>query len=452
MSDHRSVEYRDEPLGAALRELDVPDHRSGFEEELRGRLTAERDRRRRLRPFRGRHRRAPRVIAVAAVVVAVLIVAIGIPRTGHSPEVGPEAATAATIKAKVRSALASMRTLSGVLVYDGAERGDRRRWRFAMTANGDFALVGPRPDERITYDASTGIARSAQRSESLGGGPLFYAERYGVAPGLPDAGPPTWLLPTQFAAFVRALLAAEDPRVRETTYDGRPSWVLAVDAVPNAIVPEFSGDRFEIVVDKATGMPVRVLELKNGTFLRELRIRDLEVNADLPRGTFELEFPSGAEVARMDDGFERVPLEDVAEVVGYAPLVPAWVPEGYRLAEVAVAREGAPTGAEAGNPPSRSVVSLSYRRGLDQFLVTTRHANGELWDDPLATGEGHVDESEQAVIDSGVLAGRQVEIVLVPRGIPHLWTQTDRLVVTIGGGLSRAELLRIAGSLEAGDR
>ena len=339
MSDRRPVEYRDEPLGTALRELDVPDHRPGFEEELRGRLTAERDRRRRLRPFRGRHRRAPRVIAVAAVVVAVLIVAIGIPRTGHSPEVGPEAATAATIKAKVRSALASMRTLSGVLVYDGAERGDRRRWRFAMTSNGDFALVGPRPDERITYDASTGIARSAQRSESLGGGPLFYAERYGVAPGPPDAGPPTWLLPTQFAAFVRALLAAEDPRVRETTYDGRPSWVLAVDAVPNAIVPEFSGDRFEIVVDKATGMPVRVLELKNGTFLRELRIRELEVNADLPRGTFELDFPSGAEVARMDEGFDRVRLEDVAEVVGYEPLVPAWVPEGYRLAEVAVARE-----------------------------------------------------------------------------------------------------------------
>ena len=30
------------------------------------------------------------------------------------------------------------------------------------------------------------------------------------------------------------------------------------------------------------------------------------------------------------------------------------------------------TGAEAGNPPSTDVVSLSFRRGFDQILVTTR--------------------------------------------------------------------------------
>jgi hypothetical protein len=137
--------------------------------------------------------------------------------------------------------------------------------------------------------------------------------------------------------------------------------------------------------------------------------------------------------------------------VSYRPLVPAWTPDGYKLAEVAVAREAGPTGKEAGNPPSRMVVSLSYRRGIDQFLVTTRLASGpaERWSDPLATGEGFVDESESVAVRDGALAGETAELVVVPRGIPHLWALTDRLVVTVGGDLSRAELVRVAESLRA---
>src|SRR5262249_23087984 len=154
----------------------------------------------------------------------------------------------------------------------------------------------------------------------------------------------------------------------------RDAWVLAVDTVPNAIVPQFSGDRLEITVDQESGMPVRVLETKDGKFLRELRIRDLAVNGRFEPGTFDRAFPAGADVSRTNGGFQQVAPSDVAGVIGYQPLVPSWVPDGYRLAEVAVAREAAPTGTEAGNPISRLVVSLSYRRGLDQFLVTTRSA------------------------------------------------------------------------------
>jgi hypothetical protein len=442
--DH--TEYRDHVLGAALQALETPEHAPAFEEDLHRRLRAERTA---ARPSRLPPRWALRMTAVAAVLAVILIVALGLPETDRSPRIGgPQPASAAVIKAKVRVALEAMRSLSGTLVSDGPESGDSRRWRFALTTEGDFALVGPGARERMTYDASSGTARSALRSESLGGGPLFYAERRGVAPGPPDPGPPTWALPTEFAAFVRALLAADDPRIREATYEGRPVWVLVVDAVPNAIVPQFTGDRFELTVDQQSGMPVRVLETKGGTFLRELRIRELRVNPDLPRETFALSFPPDAEVARMDDGFERVPLDQVAGIVGYAPLVPSWVPEGYDLADVAVAQEAGPTGTEAGNPSSRGVVSLSYRRGLDQFLVTTRLAIGRPWSDPLATGEGYVDASEHVTISSGALRGHEVQLVLVPRGIPHLWTATDELIVTVGGALGRTELLRVAGSLE----
>ena len=438
--------YRDEELGAALRELGAPEHRPGFDAELRRRLAEERTTRL-AAARRARRRWGLRAAAVAAV-AAIVLVAIGIPRTERTPRVGgPEVATAAEVKARVRAALATLENLSGRLVFDSPEKRDRRRWRFTLTADGDFRLVGPTAHEWITYDASGGVARSAQRSASLGGGPLFYAERRGVAPGPPDQGPPTWILPREFGAFVRALLAAKDPRVREVAYEGRPAWRIDVDAVPNAIVPEFSGDRIEITVDRSTGIPVRVLESKEGAFLREIRIENLAANTDLSPGTFRIEFPAGAEVMRSDDGFRRVKLGEVSGIVGYAPLVPRSVPEGYKLAEIAVAKQSGPTGTEAANPPSRMVVSLSYRRGLDQFLVTTRRAQvpseiepelppDRVWGDPLATGEGFVDEGETLTISRGALQGEEAELVLAPRGIPHLWALTDQLVVTVGGDLS----------------
>jgi hypothetical protein len=459
--------HRDEELGAALRELEVPEHRASFYAELDHRLAEERRAslavtRRRPRGRRERLRWGLRVAALA-VVAAIVLVAIGIPGTKRTPSVvgGPETATAATIKAKVRAALATMRNMSGVLVSDGPEKGDERRWRFALTASGDFVLLGPGSGEKVTYDASSDVVRSAHRSASMGGNTRFYALRRGVAPGPPDLGAPTWIIPDQFGAFVRALLAAEDPRVREITYEGRPAWRLDIDVVPNTIVPDFSGDRLEITVDRETGIPVRVLETNDGAFWREIRIEDLVVNADLPPDTFRLEFPPGAEVMQSDDGFERVDLGDVAGIVGYAPLVPAQVPDGYKLAEVAVARETAPTGSEAGNPPSRMVVSLSYRRGLDQFLVTTRLARvpaerepslplEKRWGDPLATGEGYVDKSEQLTLERGALAGQQAKLVVVPRGIPHVWALTDKLVVTVGGDLSRSELIAVIESLRSG--
>jgi len=426
---------RDDELGALLRELETPEHRPEFHAALRQRLRAERAAATRRTRVRWGLR-----LAAAAAVAAGVVVAVGLPR-------GSSVATAAVVQERLRTALADLRNLSGTLVEDGPAKGDAQRWRFALDATGDVRIEGPGAGEVTTYDARAGIARSAQRSASAGGDTLFYAERTGVAPGPPDQGPPSWILPGELGAYVRAALAAGDPAVHEVDVAGRPAWRLDVDTVPNAIAPELSADRFSITVDRETGMPVRVLETKNGTFLRELAIEDARVNAELAPGTFRLAFPAGAEVMRSDEGFRRVPLAAVAGAVGYAPLVPAWLPDGYRLAEVAVAREAGPTGTEGGNPVSRMVVSLAYRRGLDRLLVTTRLRGNARWDDPLATGEGFVDRPETVTIRDGALAGIRAHVLIVPRGIPHLWTETRELVVTVGGDASRAELLRVAGSL-----
>lgn len=467
-----TVTYRDDELGALLRELELPEHRPEFHAGLHRRLAEERGRRatlarRRTVVRRGYARWSIRAALVAAA-SALAFVVLDVVRSGDGP--GPriqivEPATAAEIKRQVRTALASAENLSGELVvrgrsYENAYGWDRpMRWRFTITARGDFRLRGLTLRENIAYDASRGVERSLNPSASSGGDMLFAAVRRGIAPGPPDPGPSSSILQRDFASFVRALLAANDPRVREVTYRGRAAWRLDVAAVPNAIVPELSGDHFAIWVDRETRIPVRVVESKAGVALDELRIERLAIDAELPPDSFTIHFAPGTEVMRSDEGFRRVGLAEVEEIVGYPPLVPSWVPDGYELTAAAVARgSGYPTGAEAANPPSKDVVSLSYRRGLDHFIVTTRlsrvRAPGEprlplreLWSDPLATGEGFVDRPERVRARRGALSGVELNLLLVPRNIPHVWALTDELVVTVGGDLSREELLHVAESL-----
>jgi len=436
----QTTQHRDDALGAALRSLDVPEHRPGFERELRRRLAAE----------GGRRRRRIRLLvpAAAAAGAAVALVAIGIPGTKRSPSLaGPRPAGAALVQARLRSAMRTVRSLSGVLVVSGPAQGAPQRWQFALDAAGDVRLEGPAPGEVVTYDARAGVARSAQRSSSIGGTALFYAERDGVAPGPPDEGPPTWLLPDELADFVRAAVASADPRVQAVRYDGRPAWRLTAATTPNTIVPDSSADHVEITVDRRTGVPLRVVETKRGSTLRELRIEHVHVDPLLARASFRLAFPAGAEVMRSDDGFRRVGLADAARLAGYAPLVPAWLPPGFHLAGVAVADEAAATGAGGANPPSLRVVSLAYRRGLDRLVVTTRLRGGAAWQDPLASAPGFADREAPLALATGALAGSDAHVVVEPRTSPHVWALTRKLVVTVAGDLDRAELVHVAGSL-----
>jgi hypothetical protein len=446
---------RDEVLGAALRALEVPEHRPEFHarvhyllaEERRARLAEER---RRTRVRRRRIAWTVRLAAAAAIVAAAAVV--GLPRT----ETGPQPATAAEVKARVVAGLSSARTMSGEIAYrsdDPLSGPNSEQWTFRLAASGAFRLRQLDGGNDVAYDAAHGVQRSLNESASIEDEPTRFAvERKGLAPGRPDPGPDDWLLQRDLGAVVRALLAAQDPRVRETTYEGRPAWQIDVPVPTNAIYAD--ADRFDIVVDQETGIPVRVVATLDGKFRSELRVKDLAINDALDPDEFTLRFPPDVNVERSDLGFEHVQLDQVSGVVGYAPLVPASIPEGYRLAEVAVAPRSQQTGVEGGNPISRNVVSLSYRRGLDQFIVTTRlrHVAGfpDDWSDPLGTGEGFRDEPEKITLEGGELSGLTADLLIVPRNLPHLWTLTDRLVVTVSGDLSRAELISVAESLRSG--
>jgi hypothetical protein len=447
---------RDERLGAALWELDVPEHRPGFFAELEERLAAEHvtsfEQGRRRRYDAGERRRRAVRVAAAVALAAGIAAAVGVPRLGDEtgPKLGVESATAAeVVKAKVRKALAEVESLKGRLVLRAAEPGSTRRKvtkaQFALTAGGDFYAESP--TELLAYDAKRNTERYYAR-----GNPVASALS-GSAPGPPDhraSGPGELDFNRRLGSVVRALLASGDPRIEDATYDGRPAWKLEIDVPENLIAGADSADRLAIDVDRQTGVPVRVVALNGGRLLSELRLEDLEVNAAIPSQTFRPEFPAGVEVYRDDLGFRTVSLEEAAAEAGYPPLVPNTVPDGFSLSEVAFAKKGGATGSEGSNPPSRKVVSISYRRGLDQFVVSTRKAGSDpsAWSDPLATGEGFVDEPEQVTIEAGALQGVDAEVLIVPRGVPHAWTISDDLVVTVAGDLSRDQIVALLNALE----
>lgn len=456
---------RDERLGHELRGLHVPEHGPAFFAVLAERLQQEPPARR-----RPGWQRPPMLLgfATAAVLLAVFAATTLFTSDGTAPFRPSPPQTrlisASEVRTRVSTALSSLRTLQGEVTIECAiprgqcfpDAGGRTtlRWSFATTAAGDERITGIDHQEDVAFSA----ARREQRAL------LENEPRARVISNLP-AGPPdfaarTSVLRRDVASVVRAFLntSGEVP-VTEVTEQGRPAWRLVTPVEPNKLAgPGNSGDRLEVVVDRETGFPLRVTESLAGRFLHEVRLSNLVVDAPVDPASFTIDFPAGLIPFRQDVGFQAVPLGQVAAVVGYQPLLPtpAGLPAGFELAEVTVATTAQPTGTEGGNPRSRNVVSVAYRRGFDRIVVTTRStgttprctpaSTTTCWADPLASGEGFRDEPQPFTIAAGALAGSRAELVLSPRGVPHIWAMNDRLVVTVAGDASGEELRRIAES------
>jgi outer membrane lipoprotein-sorting protein len=453
--DARDEAPRDTELGERLRRLEVPEHDPGFFAALEARLQAETSSAAGERGAAPKRRSWLRLawipIPVAMVILVLLWVFAG--RLGID-SFKPETASAAEIAQKVATAVAEAKALRGTLVIVSPNETtgirDEMRWTFVSTAEGDFRLTGITRDEDLSYDHEAGVQRVVSVED--GGELTFASESTGLAVGPPDPAPAENILERNLGAVVRALLDSPDANVEEATYQGRPVWTLSTDVKVNLLV-DSSGDHMEVTVDQETGFPLRVVETREGEFVQELHLEGLEIDPELAADAFHLEFPTGTQVTHTDHGFQRVDPADLAAAatatVGYVPVLPAEVPDGFVLTEVAVAEMGEPSGKEGMNPPAPGVVSAMYRRGFDRLIVSTRLVGDDvsLWSDPLASGEGFIDTPEKVVLTAGAFAGSTAELVVDARTVPHLWAMNDTLVVTVSGDLTRDELLAIAESL-----
>ncbi len=401
-------------------------------------------------------------LAIVALVAGVLLV--GTPGGG-----GPEPVSAGHVLQRALRALSSGRTLSAeVIVTTQKQLGwttepdyDVDRYRLWLKADGSYRLTGlgpsrifwlPRagshPPVDVVFDASTGVLTTYSPGRGV-------VEHAGYPPGPPDR----WAgLVTEydFSAAGRALQALGGARPISASYERRPAWVLTCSLYSGPSRPAITdeGFHFEITIDKATAFPVCFKGFLDDDMMLEVRYRDVRVNAPLPDDAFALEAPTGAPVKRVQDGFRRMTVAEIARLPGYTTLVPARVPRGYGLTSAAAAAHAVTANRLV---RGRNVVALQYSRGFDSLTVTTRRV-ADPWlateYDPLELDQSWARQvAWPAVIPDGAFRGVTAQVVVAPvTTTPHLWAVKDGVLLTVAGAASAEELVAVAASLEPASR
>ena len=229
---------------------------------------------------------------------------------------------------------------------------------------------------------------------------------------------------------------------------GREVVLYEADVVPNGIGG--GPDRIVIAVDAETGLVLDYLATFEGEVQSSLVASSFEVFSDR-LDVFSLSDDLPPPTFTYGQGFQRTTVDQVQELVGYTPLLPGTIPDGYVLDAVAVAPGQSDnfTGAEGSNPPSVDVVQVRYRNGWRTFTTTTRRVGDqpEFWIDPFS-GEGQFYDIADVEVTGGSFLGQIAELSTSPETVPHLWVQGEDLVFTVTGPLRDFEMVDIVNSLE----
>ena len=255
-----------------------------------------------------------------------------------------------------------------------------------------------------------------------------------------------------YGTALRALLAARQGGmdVRTSTLNGRASWTVTL-ADPSAKNLEM-----RLVVDQETGLVFGFSSRENGHLMWEHHVENVRVNEPLDPTLFR---PGAAQLsqegsgqARYDDGFKRVALAGVEGIVGYAPVVPAQVPDGFTLTDVTASAESAGGQGRRSHSP---LVSIVYRRGLGSFTVAIlpqEEASGPNGLNDFAGGAFTAGDLSQSVtLTRGAMSGSRADVFIgLWAAVAQIYVHSGAvpLDVVIRGGLTREELLAVAESLQ----
>jgi hypothetical protein len=501
--------HRDDELVGALTDLGTPAHRPGYRERLMAELERA-DWSRPARDSDSRPR-TWRLLAAASVAVAAVALVVGVAVSRHTvQELGnPPVASAAEVAANVRTALSEIRTLSVKSTWSyrnvvGPPRSEwRQDWttadwwsravirpvlhswagtRILATADGRFRMDSPEDDpptiiEQNTADQLTGVLQQYDPPMST----LYVTRDASLGP------PDSWM--GEYTAgwsvdvsFIRPanLQAMAHGRVGETTYSGRPALTVSCAIAPAPIQGLDMGshlfDTVEYTVDRETWLVMSTSYLLRDQVVQQTSLSDVRVNEPLSDAKFQLSPPGGTRTQLVTKSevqpllhFRRVSFGEAAHTFSTPPLEPGALPQGFSPFAAAVADKASLgmiwtyTDGYQPNywPPSRDATQLSYRSGFLRFLVTTRKqpAGGPLpadlfVADPFVTETAGDDQAhiggtlETVMLSGGAWRGVTAYLVtplLVP---PHLWAWHDGTLVTVGGDLTRDELLDVANSLQ----
>ena len=441
---------RDDRLGAALRQLPVPDHAPDFWDDLAGRLSDDAPGPVvRLDPGRRERRRLWVPVGAAAAVVVALLGAGLVLRDEDNP--GGRVATADRPGEGAVAPAPAMLTAT-YTVQGAPEMGRESRFRFTTATDGSFRWTG---DAAATQDLTYDMAYDAAAHRAVGlsdrkpdAGPSAFVTT-DIPPGGPDQGigalEPLGPIPD----FVASLARAGDERVTEADHaaTGRSVWRYDGPLVEDRLGD--GPDQMLAEVDQETGVLLTLKARARGAAFRELEATSVETADRIDRSRFQIDIPAGVETSSVSVGFRPTTLEDARAEMPYQVPVPEDIPDGFRLVAVAVNRDRpSVTGAEGMNPPVADIVALRWEQGFQSFTVTLRPVSGQEWNDPFGS-EGMVYRTVPLPEKSSGPFTVRGALVVDPPARPHLWGIADDLVVTADGDLSPDELLRLAESLRA---
>ncbi|HET9443254.1 MAG TPA: hypothetical protein VFO65_08015 [Acidimicrobiales bacterium] len=434
------TDERDEMLGAALRDLPVPDHAPGFWDDLEQRLAETAP-----EPVElSRRRRLPGLAVLAAAACAAVALALVADRRGDDES---RVVTEPTTTVPGPGAAG----LTGRIVIDLPEGQPDTEQDFTVAADRSYSLRARAGRSTMAYDAASG--RAVVVSGPAPYLPEPFAEvRTGLVPGPPDAGLAYWSgLRWDLSDYVAGQAAAGNPDIEEVRFLGRPAWSLSTAVAPHQLAE--TGDRLDVVVDRETGLVLRRVERRGDQVLQRDEVTEVAVLDRVDRSAFDPPLPAGVEPVTHDQRFRPAAPGSTARLAALSGL-PA--PEGYRPARAWVLEgEGDPTGVEASNPPSTDVAVVEYADGWRRLYVSLRTMVGgaEAWTDPFA-GEGQpLSPVELAIEPGGGAAGGRGAVVVDPVTLPHAWATfrpgpgPDGYVITAAGPLDDAGLRRLVSAI-----
>ncbi|MCX6372663.1 MAG: hypothetical protein NTX16_06195, partial [Actinobacteria bacterium] len=253
--------------------------------------------------FARRRRLAFGLAALAAVALVAGLLLVGPPGGG-----GPEPVSASQVLHRAMRALSSGRTLAATVTiravqtntWTGQSHYDVESYGLLLRADGSYRLSrhGPsrfgwsptgrsHPAADVVYDARRGVLSTYSRTWGL-------IKRYGYPPGPPDrwAGTVTAGDP---GATARALEVVGAARLKTSSYQGRPAWIVTCSLASGPSRPAITAEWpiFEITIDRATSFPVRFRMLQDGLLQMEVLFSRMRIDAPLPDRAFELKAPAG---------------------------------------------------------------------------------------------------------------------------------------------------------------
>ena len=453
-------------------------------------------------PAAGRRPRRTALLAAVVAVVAfsgalVAVLLVGLP---GSPTSSPQVANAGELAVLMSRAWTQATTLQATVVvheYSGGTTPvtSKEEGAFIVTAGGDYRIEersttrvpkGATPavddgDQVRIYNAKTNtwLSREVNRLPTSHGPGYTVLGSYWSGTGpcplvvdmegmIPDAG------------FVRAALAETDPTVpvEKTLWQGRPAWRVKFSRINS----DGSRTDWDAVVDAASGFPLHAdTEFHQGSRLlasERWDLTDLRIDQKIPADTFStrhargMHVPASVTTPAPKHFYGACRLDQLARYAGYRPPLPTAVPTGYRLTKAAADplscawyghvrdRAGRPMvwfnqlwgyATPAGSTRPRTEVGLTYARGLGRIWIQMAPASGPgsvsaaLLREELGPDWGF-DVIRREKLHNGVFSGRTATTWLDGSGA-GLLVADKRVVVYIGGDLTRAEALAVAASL-----